>query len=112
MMLWAVDLEYPETAGVTGPLFLCSAFLSAPAFLIVFVSERWHRRVMWLVAALSFVMNWFAIFYRWSDGDFRMDQALSALRVTSQPLVVLSFLVAVLVEIAFRLRHHGDPSRG
>lgn len=104
IFLWGVDLEHPESANVTGILLCCCPVLSPIAFTTVFFSQRWHRRVMWLMAGLSFVMTWFAIVHEPSGGHFTMRDALSALRVTLQPLVVMPFLLAVLVEVAYQLK--------
>lgn len=104
ILFWGVDLEHPETAVTAGILLCCCPLLSPLAFITVFFSQRWHRRVMWLMAGLSFVMTWFAILYRTSGGQFGMREAFSALRVALQPLVIMPFLLAILVEIAYQLR--------
>jgi hypothetical protein len=111
IFLWGVDLEHPESANVTGILLCCAPVLSPIAFITIFFSQRWHRRVMWLMAGLSLVMTWFAILYRTSGGQFSMPDALSALRVTLQPLVMMPFLLAVLVEVAYQLRQNRFPLR-
>jgi hypothetical protein len=111
IFFWGVDLEHPESANVTGILLCFSPVLSLPAFMIVVVSKRWHRRVMWLMAGLSFAMTWFAILYRGFDGKFTMHEALSTLRVTVQPLVLMPLLLAVLVEFAYQLKQNGIPAR-
>jgi hypothetical protein len=110
IFLWGVDLEHPESANVTGILLCCCPVLSPLAFITVFFSERWHRRVMWLMAGLSAVMTWFTILYRTSGGQFSMHDALSALRVALQPLVVMPFLIAVFVEVAYQLKRKGLSS--
>jgi hypothetical protein len=106
MFFWGVDLEHPESALLTGILLCFGSTLSAPAFMIVFVSIRWHRNVMWLMAGISCVMTWFAILYRGSNGHFNMHDALSAFRVTLQPLVIIPVLIALIVELAYRLKEY------
>jgi hypothetical protein len=109
IFFWGVDLEHPESALVSGILLCCCPVLSPLAFMLVCFTRRWHRRVMWLMFGLSFVMTWFAILYRGSGGQFSTQDALSALRVTLQPLVMLPFLLAVLVEVAYQLKQDGIP---
>jgi hypothetical protein len=106
IFLWGVDLEQPDWAVVTGVLLCCGPILSPLAFLVVFISRRWHRSLMWLMAGLSFAMTWFAILYGGSGGKFTMHDALLAFRVTLQPLVLLPLFLAVLVEVAYQLKEN------
>ena len=109
-----VEAECREPAPLIGVLLCCCSVIviSPPAFMIVFLSQRWNRHVMWLMAGFPFVMTWFAILCSGSHGQFSVQEALYGVRVTLQPLVMLPFLLPMLAEVAYQLKQAGIPARG
>ena len=111
VFLWGVDLQHSASRDLWSGLLLClGPFLSAPSFLILLISPRWHMRFMWLLACASFVMTWAAVLVTRSDTGFSVDKALSAAKVACQPLVMSTFLVAFLVTASHLLRWGSSPS--
>jgi hypothetical protein len=95
IVLWVFDLQQPGELRTAALLFL-GTILSAPLFVCVFISQRLHRALMWLLACASFTGAYFAM----RGGR----EVWSPLR---QPFVLASIAIAVLVEISFRLK--GKP---
>jgi hypothetical protein len=110
VFLWGVDLQRPASRDLWSGFLLClGPVLSAPSFLILLISPRWHMRFMWLLACASFVMTWAAVLVTRSDTAFSLDEALSAAIVACQPLVMSTFLVAFLVTASHLLRRVQVP---
>jgi hypothetical protein len=94
IILWAFDFQHPKPGDLrTAALLLLGPILSTPLFALVFISQRWHRMLMWLLACASFAGAYFAM----RGGR----EVWSPLR---QPFVLASISIAVLIEISYRLR--------
>lgn len=94
IVLWGFDFQHPKPGDPqTAALLFLGPILSAPLFMFVLVSQRWHRRLMWLLACASFKGAYFAM----RGGT----EVWSPLR---QPLVLASIAIAVLVEISYLLK--------
>lgn len=94
IVVWAIDLQHPKPGDLSaGALFLLGPILSAPAFASVFISQRWHRCLMWMLAFGSFTGTYFAM-----HGE---RNAWSPFR---QPVVLASIAIATLVEVSYRVR--------
>lgn len=112
IFFWTVDLQHSPSRDLwAGVLFCLGPVLSAPVFLIVFISPRWHLRLMWLVACASFLMTWAAIVIYRSNGRFGVNQAIAAILIACQPLVLAPFLIALVVAISNLLSHSDSTER-
>lgn len=89
IFLWGSSLGHPNPQGV---LLCVGPILSLPFFVVAFLSRDWQRWLMWLSACASFI------------GAFIATVGMSPLRM---PLVILSIVIAVLVECSYRLKRRG-----
>ena len=110
IFFFSIDLRYSTSKDLWSGLLLCMGpFLSAPNFFILLTSPRWHLRLTWLLACASFLMTWAAVLIYRSDKGFSVDEALSAAVVACQPLVMVTFLVALLVTASHLLKLSSHP---
>jgi hypothetical protein len=97
IFLWTVDPLHSSSNDLWTSILLClGPILTAPAFLILIISLRWHRLVMWLLACASLTGTYLAMRVAVQRGT-----AWDAIR---QPIVIFSFAIATLVEISYRLK--------
>ena len=97
IFLWGVDLAHPRPGVFQAGVLLCvGPILSAPAFALVLISQRWHRLLMWLLACASLAGAYLAMHVAVHRGT-----VWDALR---QPIVIASIAIATLVEISCHVK--------
>ena len=102
IFFWGVSLRHSPSKEVwTGVLLCLGPVLSAPAFLILFISPRWHMRLMWILACASLVMTLISslIYY----DRFSVHEVLAAIPILWQPVVIAPFLIAFLITVSHLL---------
>jgi len=101
--LFIVDLRHPDLHAL---LSLGPSILSLPLFLTVFISRKWHARMMWMLAFASFCGGYIANIKR-GPSDGTLFAAFHALHF---PPIVFSMLIAILVECSYRLWRGQAPN--
>jgi RHS repeat-associated protein len=102
IFLWGSNLSHPNAQGI----LLCIApILSLPFFGIVFRSRGVHRWLMWVLACASIVGAYVAMLW-FNSGIRSLPQSITSvgLNPVRMPLVILSIVIAALVEFSYRLK--------
>lgn len=98
--LFGCDLRQPCLEGI---LACFGPALSLPAFLTVFWSRSWHRRISWLLACATYVGIGFGTLKVQSSGHLQLREVASvAFACGRQPLVICSVVIAVMVECSYQ----------
>jgi hypothetical protein len=112
VFVWGVDLTHPAPKDLLfGLLFCLGPVLSAPTFFILLKSQRWQRQIMWTLGFASFLSSWIAIADYQANGRLTVRDAISALPTTLQPVLMLPFVIAFLIEVSYRLLRSGHPPK-
>jgi len=64
---------------------------------------------MWTLAFATLISFWLAIIDYRSTGRFTVTEALSAFPITFQPIVMLPFVIAFLIEVSRLLARSSNP---
>jgi hypothetical protein len=93
IVLFFVDLQHPKAGDLsTAALLFLGPILSAPAFAFVFISQRWHRCLMWLLAFATFTGTYLEI-----------REGIGAWGALRAPTGLALLAIAFLVEISYQL---------
>ena len=100
--LFTSDLRKPSLESI---LLCFGPILSLPAFLTALWSRRWHRRIMWLLACVTYSGIVVATLEVRSSVRPHLGEAASIALVSGvQPLVIASIIIAVLSECSYHLK--------
>lgn len=107
IFLWGSTLRHPDPQGI---LLCLGPALSLPFFMTAIWSAKWHRRIMWSLAFASF-LGVYAATSKMAPHEHLVPIEAAAIGFTllRSPLVLLSILIAILIECSYWLRRLAGP---